>query len=242
MTRIREVLLSRFGPGRRPAAQVVAGLPAYRIALWPDGWELEADGGVRVCDTHAMAEARRWYALSERAASRGNTRVMALHGVFVPRAIVDLAGRRFPTEEVASVAVQLIAGDWVRQRRAELLREPERALRERALAWRGSRHVCGQTAAQIGELLQGMLALCIADGLIPDADYRLRVRPDAGYGICAHRCRVEVGLEPADRTRVADVLNSGLVPWNRAVVRDGSAVPLLTLSLCAPRETLHWGR
>jgi hypothetical protein len=167
---------------------------------------------------------------------------MALHRVFVPRAIVDLAGWRFPTEEVASVAVQLIAGDWVRQRRAELLREPERALHERALAWRGSRHVSGGTAPQVGELLQGLLALCVAEGLIPDADYRIRVRADDGYGICAHRCRVEVGLEPAERTRVAEVVSAGLVPWNRAVVRDGSAVPLLALSLCAPQERLHWER
>lgn len=44
------------------ASRIVAALPVYQVALWPDGWVLGASGEVSVRDTHAMAEARRWHA------------------------------------------------------------------------------------------------------------------------------------------------------------------------------------
>ena len=75
MSHIRRALFSHFARGRRAAARLVAELPAYQVALWPDGWVLEPDGGVQVRDTHAMAEARRWYVLAGGNPSRGGARV-----------------------------------------------------------------------------------------------------------------------------------------------------------------------
>jgi hypothetical protein len=99
----------------------LAALPPYQVALWPDGWDRLDGGAVLVRDTDAMAEARRWYRLAElNRAAVPLDRAMRLHGTYVPRAIVALSGRRFDSGETASVAVQLVAGDWVRQRRQRL--------------------------------------------------------------------------------------------------------------------------
>ena len=133
MLPLRKRLFWRASPDRLTAVAAVAGLPAYQVALWPDGWDLGEDGSVLVRDTHVMAEARRWYDLARRNGSQADLGpALAMHGLLIPPAILDLAWRRFPSEQVASVAVTLVAGDWVKQRRAQLLRTAEAALAERA--------------------------------------------------------------------------------------------------------------
>ncbi|MCU0834186.1 MAG: hypothetical protein MUC77_07070 [Chromatiaceae bacterium] len=229
-----KLLLSFAKIGRQAAEELIDRLPAYQVALWPDGWELLPGGAVRVRDTHAMAEARRWYLLAERnqAGARGQ-RLMALHGV-VPRAVVDLKGRRFASEQVASVALNLVAGDWLRLRRCALRAAPCEALAARALAWSGSRHSASEDARSVGGLVAEVLRACAAERLIPDARYRVDVRADDGYGLTLWRCRLRVALDPYARARVADVLGVALIPWNRAVVRDGAAVPIVSVEVLGP--------
>ena len=228
---------SRAVSRERVAVEVVAGLPAYQVALWPDGWELSADGGVSVRDTHAMAEARRWYELGRRnRAGWVPGPALVAQGVFIPPAILDLAGRTFATEQAASVAVQLVAGDWVAQRRAQLLRLAGVALAERAAVWTGSRHCLGMDAEGLHTLVADLLALCAAEGLIPRADYGLRVQRRDGFGVCGWRIRVETLLEPYARARVGDALAVALIPWNRAVGRGGGPSPVLSLEVGARRR------
>lgn len=220
--------------GRDAAEALIDRLPAYQVALWPDGWELFPDGGVRVCDTHAMAEARRWHALAERnhAGARGR-RLMALHGI-VPSGVVELAGRRFASEQAASVAMHLVAGDWIRRRRRELRAAACEALAARALAWSGSRHAAAQDAESVSALIAELVRACAAERLIPDAHYRIGVRADDGYGLTLWRCCLRVALDPYARTRVAEILALALIPWNRAVVRDGAAVPIVAVEVRGP--------
>jgi hypothetical protein len=221
---------------------MIAGLPPYQVALWPDGWDLQPGGGVWIRDTHATAEARRWYRLADRnRAGDGGRRVMAMHGIFVPRAVVNMVPRRFPSEQVASVALQLVAGDWIRERRRQLLAEPEGALLERNLAWTGSCHGPPEDEGRLSILLRDLLRACVIERLIPDADYRLQVRPDDAYGLVRWRCRIEVCLDPYARARVKEALEAALVPWNRAIALDGVAAPLILLDLGAPRsEQPRW--
>jgi hypothetical protein len=214
------------------AARVVAALPAYQIALWPDGWVLGASGEVSVRDTHAMAEARRWYALAGRAAGRPRMdRTMHLYGTFVPRPVVALAGQRFPSESVASVAVQLVAGDWITQRRQQLLTAPDEAIRARRLGWTGSRHAADPSIETMTACVMQVMDDCIRERLIPVAGYDLKVRPDDGFGIRGYRCLITVGLDSATRARYREVIQAALVPWNRAVVRDGVAHPLVKVEV-----------
>lgn len=217
------------------AARSIAALPPYQVALWPDGWEHLEDGGVLVRDTDAMAEARRWYRLAERNRGlRAMGPAMRLHGTFVPRAIVELSRQRFATAQAASVAVQLVAGDWVAQRRAELLRSPLQTLRARDQAWSGSRSGEPLDADTLAAVLSDLLAQCMAEGLIPKASYRLRVQRDGGFGVCGFRCIIEVWLDPYARARLADALASALVPWNRAVMRDARPHPLIGVEVRRP--------
>ncbi|WP_462329814.1 hypothetical protein [Thiohalocapsa halophila] len=225
---------------RRAAADAIRSQSAYRIALWPDGWVLESDGAVRVVDTHAMAEARRWFEMAERTTGTAGRRpltaaeqrrAMRLLGVYVPPAVVALSGRRFCSEEVASVALTLVAGDWITERRRQLLAQPERALAEQARAWRGSRHHCPASADAAEALLRQALDACIAEGLVPAARYRLVSRCEDGFGLRRWRCAVEVNLDPYARARARDALNTALIPWNRAVIRDGMPMPLITLDV-----------
>jgi hypothetical protein len=225
---------------RRTAAQVIRSLPAYRIALWPDGWVLDADGAVRVVDTHAMAEARRWFDLAERTAGAGGRRpltaleqrrAMRLLGVYVPPAVVALSGRCFPSEQVASVALQLVAGDWIGERRRALLARPERALAERARAWQGSRHQCPASVEAVDALLTQALEVCIAEGLVPPVRYRVQSRCDDGFGLRRWRCAVDVNLDAYARARAREALDLALIPWNRAVVRDGVPMPQIVLEV-----------
>jgi hypothetical protein len=221
------------------ATRVVAQLPAYQVALWPDGWEQLDDGAVLVRDTDAMAEARRWYRLAER--NRGLVAMdpaMRLHGAFVPRPILAMSRHRFASAQVASVAVQLVAGDWVATRRAELLRAPVRALRERNQTWSGSRSREPLDREGLAAVLRDLLAQCAAERLIPRAAYRLRVLGDDGFGIGGFRCIVEVWLDPYVRTRLADALSTGLVPWNRVVTRDGRPHPLIGVEVRRPTAPL----
>lgn len=221
------------------AARVIAALPPYQVALWSDGWEHLEDGGVLVRDTDAMAEARRWYRLAERNRGlRAMGPAMRLHGTFVPRAIVELSRLRFATARAASVAVQLVAGDWVAQRRAGLLRAPVRALRERDWAWSGSRSGDLLDEESLIDLVSNLLTQCMAEGLIPKAAYRLRVHRDDGFGVCGFRCILEVRLDPYARTRLADTLGSALVPWNRAVMRDSRPYPLIGLEVRRPAGSI----
>lgn len=242
---LARLVASRRLSGGATARSLVSRLPAYQVALWPDGWLLEPDGGVRVRDTHAMAEARRWHAMAERN-TRGRARrslpeveiarAMRLHGLAVPRVIIDMAGRRFPTEQVASVALSLVAGDWIGERRRALLASPERALAEHALVWSGSRHTGTPDPYAAEQLLERVLGQCIDEGLLPGARYRLGCSRDDGYGICCCRCSVEVDLDSYTRARVHDVLSTALIPWNRTVIRDGKAIPLISLWLRSRRD------
>ncbi|HSO82325.1 MAG TPA: hypothetical protein VLR48_06890 [Thiocapsa sp.] len=232
----RSVSAASVGTASDSAARVVAELPAYQVALWPDGWVLGAGGEVSVRDTHAMAEARRWYALADRAAGRPRMdRTMRLHGTFVPRPVVALAGQRFPSESVASVAVQLVAGDWITQRRQQLLAAPEEAIRARRLGWTGSRHAADPGTDAIATCVTEALADCLREGLVAATGYDLKVRPDDGFGIRGYRCLITVGLDSATCARYRDVLQMALVPWNRAVVRDGVAHPLIKVEVCGRR-------
>lgn len=238
-------IFALFDPSRRASSATarmrVARLPAYQVALWPDGWLLEPDGGVRVRDTHAMAEARRWHAVAERnGGGRARrsvspvemTRTMRMHGLCVPRAIIDMAGRRFPSEQVASVAVSLVASDWIGERRHALLASPERALAEQALAWSGSRHTGIPDPRSVERLLERLLVQCSDEDLLPPgARSRLACSHDDGYGLCCCRCSLELDLDASARERLHDLLTVALIPWNRSVVRDGSAIPLISLWL-----------
>ncbi|MFZ0790299.1 MAG: hypothetical protein WAM94_11850 [Chromatiaceae bacterium] len=228
-------LLGRVHGATPDAVRAVASLPPYQVALWPDGWEHLPGGGILVRDTDTMAEARRWYELAER--NRGATpmdRAMGLHGAFVPRALVSLSRHRFASEQAASVAMLLVAGNWIRQRRDQLLRSPGKALRERALTWSGSRNGEPLDGSSVQALLSELVALCVVERLIPNADYRVRVLRDNGFGVGGFRCILEVRLESYACRRVMDVLAAGLVPWNRAVSRDGRPHPLIGVEIRRP--------
>jgi hypothetical protein len=220
----------------------VATWPAYQVALWPDGWETRGEE-LWVRDTHTMAEARRWYALADRAALRPRMdRTMRLHGTFVPRAVVALAGRRFPSATVASVAVQLVAGDWIAQRRQQLLAAPVEAIRASGLGWTGSRYAADLGVETLAACVTEVMAECLREGLIPTVGDDVRVVPDDGFGVRGYRCLIRVGLDHSARQRFCDVIQTALVPWNRAVVRDGVAYPLLKVEVrergrSAPRRS-----
>lgn len=219
----------------REAARAVAELPHYQVALWPDGWEHLDDGAVLVRDTDAMAEARRWYRLAQR--NRGPVAMdpaMRLLGAYVPRPILALSRQRFASPGVASVAVQLVAGDWVVRRRAELLRAPVRALRERDQTWSGSRSGEPLDGVRLGAVLSDLLAQCAAERLIPRAGYRFRIHREDGYGIGGFRCVIEAWLDTYARARLVDAVSAGLVPWNRAVVRDGRPHRLIGVEVRRP--------
>ncbi|ESQ16398.1 MAG TPA: hypothetical protein DDY14_02435 [Chromatiaceae bacterium] len=235
----------QFGAVRTAAAKIAA-LPAYQVALWPDGWLLEADGGVRVRDTHEMAEARRWLTLAARNRhgcghspmyNAEITRMMRLHRVFVPRAIIDLAGHRFASEQVASVALTMIAGDWIVERRHTLSLLPDQALAVQGAAWSGSRHQGVLSAEAMQQLLLEVLEHCMAERLLPRAHYLIESRIDDGYGIRGCLCRVQVDLDAEARARVQDVLTTALIPWNRAVIRDGAAIPVIAVRVRSPIDT-----
>lgn len=213
---------------RAAAGDALRSLPAYRVALWPDGWECRADGSILVRDTDAMAEARRWYALADR--NHGHIpldRVMRLHGTFVPRSILSLGTHRFASESVASVAVLLVAGDWVRQRRRQLIADAPRALLDRALCWSGSRSDEGQDTGLLGRQVQGLIAQCERERMIPRVRHRVRLQSKDGFGLRGYRCIVEVDLDPYARRCFAEALAVALIPWNRAVVRDGRPCTLI---------------
>lgn len=228
----RSVWAARAGTASDKAACVVAALPAYQIALWPDGWVLGDDGEVSVRDTHAMAEARRWYALADRAAgSPQMERAMRLYGTFVPRPVVALAGQRFPSESVASVAFQLVAGDWIRQRRRQLLAAPDEAIRARRLSWTGSRYTVDPDSGAITACVTEVIADCLQEGLIPATGFDVKVRPDDGFGIRGYRCLIVVDLDSSACARFREVIQMALVPWNRAVVRDDVVHPLVKVEV-----------
>ena len=237
--------------GAPSAITLIVALPAYQVALWPDGWLLEPDGSVRVRDTHAMAEARRWLTMSARNAQcrvgvplpeAEVERAMRLHRVFVPRAVIDLAGRRFASEQVASVALTLVAGDWIEERRRALCRTPEQALAARSRAWSGSCHAGAPDAAAAQRLLQALLGHCISERLVPRARYTLASRIDDGYGIRCCQCLVQVNLDSYARARVQEELSAALIPWNRAVIRDGCVVPVITVKVGERRAGRVCGR
>ncbi|HSQ08806.1 MAG TPA: hypothetical protein VLM84_14105 [Chromatiaceae bacterium] len=232
MLPLHKRLFWRTSSGRLTAVAAVAGLPAYQVALWPDGWDLGEDGSVLVRDTHVMAEARRWYDLARRNGSRGNlSPVLAMHGLLIPPAILDLTRRRFPSEPVASVAVTLVAADWVKQRRAQLLRTAEAALAERASAWTGSRHGEGLNAEALACLVRDALQWCLIEDLIPRADYGVRIRNDDGWGLCRYRVCVAVAVETGARTRVAEILSLALIPWNRAAGSEAGPQPTIRVEV-----------
>ena len=247
VSRLRDAWDWRPGrPGRsanaQAAAAAIAALPTYQVALWPDGWLLEADGSVRVRDTHEMAEARRWLNMAARNTGGGERRMMAdgdvartmrLHGIFVPRAIIDMAGCRFATEQVASVALSLVAGDWISERRRALGRSPGRELALRAQAWTGSLHADAPDADASRRLLERLLGHCIDEGLVPRTQYQLSCRADEGYGIRCCRCFVQVDLGAGARARIQAELGTALISWNRAVICDGRVTPVLSVHVSA---------
>ena len=217
----------------------VASLPLYQIALWPDGWELAGDGGVVIRDTHETAEARRWYAMAERnGVGRGASlpssqtlRMMRMHRIAVPRGIVELVGTRFRSERAASVAVRLIAAEWVDDRRRMLNRDPAATFAARARLWSGSRHAELGKDDDVSALVQRMVGLCVAEGMIPRLGYRVDARIQDGYGMRRWSCRVTVdqGLASARADAVAAVLALALIPWNRRVSCDGKTWTLLSV-------------
>jgi hypothetical protein len=218
-----------------PAERIVAGLPPYQIAFWPDGWMLGRNGDVLVRDTHAMAEARRWYAMADRASVELRMdRTMRLHGTFVPRPIVALAGQRFPSEAVASVAAQLVARDWIAQRRQQLLDAPGEAVRLLSLGWSGSRYEADLDADALAVCVRSLLDECAREGLIPKASYGLRLRAEDGFGLRGYRCLIRTGLDSYAAARAREAIQAALVPWNRAVVRDGGAHPLIKVEMRCP--------
>lgn len=218
------------------ALQAVAALPLYQIALWPDGWERTADGGVILRDTHETAEARRWYAMAARngidrsgRTSSPALKAMHLHGLDVPRSLVDLVGRRFATEHAASVAVRLVANEWLEQRRRMLAADPQRLLGLRAQSWSGSRHQSFRDGAAVEHLLAELLERCIDEELTPAMCFEVEVRAQDGYGLDGWCCRVWTDLGAERRAAVVDALRIALIPWNRQVVRDGRPWPLLSV-------------
>jgi hypothetical protein len=226
----------RRGAAHQRALQEVAALPLYQIALWPDGWERTGDGGVIVRDTHEIAEARRWYAMAARhgAAPRGSAsspaiKTMQLHGLGVPRSLIDLAGRRFASEQAASVAVRLVASEWLEQRRRMLAANPQRLLALRALTWSGSHHRPLQHRAAVERLVDELLERCIDEGLIPSTRFQVEARAQDGYGLDGWCCRVQSDLRQDRRAAVTDALRIALIPWNRQVVRDGKPWTLLSV-------------
>jgi len=244
--RLTDRLLTRLtganARGTRAASTLIAALPAYQVALWPDGWQLDTDGRVHVQDTHCMAEARRWLDMARRnaggrmrsaRAEAEAARAMRLHGVFVPRAVIDMAGRCLPSEQTASVALTIAAGEWLAERRRTLAGAPEQALAERARAWSGSRHAGTPDADAARRLLRQLIAACLREGLLPPARYRLACSLDDGYGVGCCRCTVQVDLDAGARARVADVLQAALIPWNRAVARHGGIAPVIAVTVRA---------
>lgn len=221
---------------RARADRIVASLPLYQVALWPDGWEHAEDGGVIVRDTHEIAEARRWYQMAERngagqSQSRGPqaAKTMRLHGIGVPRSLVELSGRRFASEQAASVAMRLVASDWIEQRRRMLAENPCRLLALRAQTWSGSRHRRFDDGNAVQGLLRWLVGLCVAEHLTPAARFRLDVRADDGYGLKGWRCRVRVDLDETQCQAVGDAIRLALIPWNRQALRDEKPHPLIAV-------------
>jgi hypothetical protein len=88
--------------------------------------------------------------------------------------------------------------------------------------------------ARLHALLSDLLAQCAAERLIPRAGYRFRVQREDGYGIGGFRCVIEVWLDPYARARLVDPVSAGLIPWNRAVVRDGRPHQLIGVEVRRP--------
>jgi hypothetical protein len=88
-------------------------------------------------------------------------------------------------------------------------------------------------------LVRDLLGLCVSEGLIPRADYGLKVRRDDGFGVCGYRVRVETLLEPYARARVADALAVALIPWNRAVGRHGESSLVISAEVAAGGARHH---
>ncbi len=237
-------------------------LPLYQIALWPDGWERTSGQALIVRETHEMAEARRWYAMAARNGafesgrlSSARSRTMRMHGIGVPSEILGLVGRRFASEQAASVAIRLIAGDWVEQRRKMLVRDPARMLGLQARTWSGSCHGSLSTPAELCQLLLNLFALCVDEGLFPAletltargslaqageqppvgtdlrTEVRTDVRVDDGYGLTSWHCRVTVDIGQSALGAIAETLELALIPWNRTVLRDDRPWQLLQLEV-----------
>jgi hypothetical protein len=201
MLSLREYLFGRRAP-KAETGRILA-LPAYQVAFWPDGWQIGAHGEVLFEDTHETAEAKRWYCVADRNRSLDEAgRIMALHGVYVPRAIVDMVGRTFVSVLVAAVAVQLVAGDWIRQRRGSLLARAEESVLAATLGWRGSCYRPGLCVDDVELLLKDLLSLCAEEEAIPNARYKITVQEDNGFGVLAFRCFVEVCFDSYERHRM----------------------------------------
>jgi hypothetical protein len=134
--------------------------------------------------------------------------------------------------------VQLAAAEWISRRRLELSEMATEALRWRSLAWTGSRHQAVtdvlETRARVADVVEG----CMGEGLIPSGVYMLRARIDDGFGIPSVRCVLRAALADEPLRRVREVVQIGLVPWNRTVVREGVAHPIIRIET----RTADWGR
>ena len=206
----------------RPA-RLLTKLPPYQIALWPDGWQLEADGRVRLRDTHAIAEARRWYATAdERGAIHRSEKTLRALGMYIPRSVIALSGRLFGSELAASVAVQLVAGAWVSERRRQLLSAPHTALAEQQGCWTGSRHRGPLPIVEIKKVLCQLIAICVAEDLIPRLAYGVEVRKNDSFGVPALLTSVHAPLVPHQIGPVRETLMTALIPWNRAMALKGA--------------------
>ncbi|MBK5931570.1 hypothetical protein [Halochromatium salexigens] len=240
----------RWLPGRGSrharALERVRQLPAYQVALWPDGWDFMMTEGLLVRETHEMAEARRWYAMAARNGvprsgrlATPTARTMGLYGIGFPEPILDLVGRQFASEQAASVAVRLIAGEWVEQRRRMLAQNPIDVFALQQQTWCGSRHPPPIHSTDLCRLAHRLLELCATEGLLPPLDAEVDARVDTGYGLATWYCQVKVGLRQARsrygsrlwREPIVETLELALIPWNRAVLRDGRAWRLLRVEV-----------
>ena len=80
-------------------------------------------------------------------------------------------------------------------------------------------------------LVWEILGLCLTEGLIPRADYEVRVRCDDGWGLCRYRVRLAVSLASDARTRVAELLGLALTPWNRSVGGEAGPQPMIRVEV-----------
>jgi hypothetical protein len=142
--------------------------------------------------------------------------------MYIPQSIIDLSGRRFGSELAASVAVQLVAGAWVSERRRCLLAAPRAALSEQSGCWTGSRHRETLLIPDIKEILCQVMAACAEEALIPRVAYAIEVHDNDSFGVHGLLTSVQGPLARHQLGEVREALLTALIPWNRAIFLKGA--------------------